>query len=354
MKRWLFKKVKSVSFNFFSSSSSRMSEEYVAFGSIADVQHADLVSKSGCFYKPIIAKSDQLYTQDDGDTEGRCQRYRQAPLKLKEAFEDLCHRHRTEHPLDFLLHLGDIVNGGINEEATQREFDTIATIFESELEPNAIPAVHVIGNHCLEAGRDVLLSRLKIPSAPDSPGRGYYSRPIGTTNAWKLIVLDTTEISGHSGFDPGSWQWKEARSYEAAHPLSEQDPQMSSWNGGISQKQLEWLREELERAESAGQRVIVAAHHQFGRGPAARATHVAWNWKDIEAVCLDSPAFALALAGHDHCGGYCCVQQKHFLTVKGMLEVPPDSNGYAIIKLYNDRIVVDGVGVEPSRVLELV
>ena len=33
---------------------------------------------------------------------------------------------------------------------------------------------------------------------------------------------------------------------------------------------------------------------------AARATHMAWNWREIEALLLQSPCVRLVLCGHDH------------------------------------------------------
>lgn len=58
---------------------------------------------------------------------------------------------------------------------------------------------------------------------------------------------------------------------------------MSSWNGGITRQQLAWLRSELAAAEAAAERVIIASHHQLGQG-GARATHMAWNWRDVQQV----------------------------------------------------------------------
>jgi manganese-dependent ADP-ribose/CDP-alcohol diphosphatase len=120
-------------------------------------------------------------------------------------------------------------------------------------------------------------------------------RALSLPHGWLLLVLDTTEISGHSGFTEGSWQWKEARAYEAANPLSPEAPHMSSWNGGLSSIQLEWLRSQLQAAQDKGEKVIVASHHQFGFG-AARDTHLAWNYRELSEVCLSSRAFKLALA----------------------------------------------------------
>ena len=80
------------------------------------------------------------------------------------------------------------------------------------------------------------------------------------------------------------------QAFLAAHPLGEAHPQMALWNGGVTQRQLAWLRSELAAAEKASERVIVASHHQVGSG-ACRPTHAAWNWRDIQDALLASPAF---------------------------------------------------------------
>ncbi len=102
------------------------------------------------------------------------------------------------------------------------------------------------------------MSRLQIPEP------GYFSLQLAPE--WRLLVLDTTELSGKSDYPVDSWQYLEAREYEKAHPLSQEEPQMSPWNGGLSKKQTEWLTNELKTAESAGDKVIIACHHQFGFG----------------------------------------------------------------------------------------
>ena len=53
---------------------------------------------------------------------------------------------------------------------------------------------------------------------------------------------------------------------------------------------------------------------------AARATHMAWNWVQLQQVLLDSPAVRLVLSGHDHIGGYAQHGHIHFVTVEAMLE----------------------------------
>lgn len=127
---------------------------------------------------------------------------------------------------------------------------------------------------------------------------------------------------------------------------------MSPWNGGISQKQLKWLEERLATAHSNNERVIVASHHQFGASPAARATHLAYNHFEIREACLSSPAFRIALAGHDHVGGYLSDGEKqHFVTLEAVLEAT--DNAYAVMNIYDDRVVIEGFGSCTSRVLSV-
>ena len=51
--------------------------------------------------------------------------------------------------------------------------------------------------------------------------------------------------------------------------MSDEEPQMADWNGGIGSAQLGWLNEQLALAKLSGERVIVACHHQIGQGATA-------------------------------------------------------------------------------------
>ncbi len=54
---------------------------------------------------------------------------------------------------------------------------------------------------------------------------------------------------------------------------------------------------------------------------AARATHLAWNWREILATLVASPAFAVFFCGHDHVGGYRVIGKSlHFVTLEALLE----------------------------------
>ena len=53
---------------------------------------------------------------------------------------------------------------------------------------------------------------------------------------------------------------------------------------------------------------------------AARDTHLAWNWAQLQQLLLDSACVRLVLSGHDHMGGYAQHRHIHFVTVEAMLE----------------------------------
>ena len=57
---------------------------------------------------------------------------------------------------------------------------------------------------------------------------------------------------------------------------------------------------------------------------AARATHLAWNWREILAVLVASTSFAAFFCGHDHVGGYRAIGTNlHFVTLQALLEGEP-------------------------------
>lgn len=96
--------------------------------------------------------------------------------------------------------------------------------------------------------------------------------------------------------------------------------------------------------------MIVAAHHQVGQG-AVRPTHAAWNSRDIQAALLGSPAFRLFLAGHDHMGGYACIDGRHFVTLEALVEAPQGGNSYAVVEVRPHEIRIAGAGTVTSRSL---
>ena len=79
---------------------------------------------------PLQALFARACAQDFGDTEGRQQRYREVPGKLREALADLRGR---EPALECVVHLGDIINGQFEAKASMADFNLIAGVFEAGL-----------------------------------------------------------------------------------------------------------------------------------------------------------------------------------------------------------------------------
>ena len=289
------------------------------FGLVADVQAGD---------KP------------DTIGEGRVQRYSTATTRLSRALDAWLDRingsSTSNPPPTMVLSLGDIVDGRDSEEATVKDLTGVTAEFNRL--PDSCPAVHVLGNHCIKSlPRKLLMDTLGMSAA-------YYRREL--TSGWALIVLDTTDLSTHGGWPEGSDKAQEASAFLAAH---EGEERMQRYNGGVGAEQLKWLRSELAKARESRCRLIVASHHCLARG-ACRETHRAWNGDEVSAMLEASGVVALALAGHDHVGGYLSTASGvSYVTVEALLEAPVDGNAYAVVSIYANQILIDGCGTTVSN-----
>ena len=294
----------------------------VSFGLCADVQAADRPSVEG--------------------NEGRLLRYDEATHLLALAIDDW-QESTALSPLSFVLNLGDIVDGRESEEATRADLDGVVAQF-SRL---GLDVLHVLGNHCVKfIPRVGALTALGFPRADE--GVAYYARALCA--GWRLIVLDTTDLSTHGGWDEGSEQQTAALAYQKAHAGAER---MQRWNGGVGTAQLAWLRSELAEARTSRCRVIVSSHHCLAPG-ACRETHRAWNGDEVCEVLHNSGLVALALAGHDHVGGYASVRGVAHVTLQAILEAPVDGNAFGVLSIHHDRIEICGYGTSvTSRSLPL-
>mmetsp|Transcript_33367 Transcript_33367/g.94533 ORF Transcript_33367/g.94533 Transcript_33367/m.94533 type:complete len:333 (+) Transcript_33367:105-1103(+) len=288
--------------------------------------------------------ADVQYANKDTEVSGSgaIRRYRESLGKLEQAVREWKTFAGTEMPLSFVLHLGDIIDGNVSPEVTQQDFESVAAVFDTV---GPLPVYHVLGNHCLACPREMVVARLGSLSSNGC----YYSRGLG--HGWRLLVLDTTEMSFHSGYGPGTELGREAQQFYDQHPQGEENPQIAPWNGGLGSAQMRWLREELQQASSSSESVIVAAHHPIA---SARETHRAWNAKAIEELLQEHECVKVVLTGHDHRGGYAVRGGIHFLTLEGMVEAPADSNAFAVVHVFEDAIEVHGRGVVPNRVLECI
>lgn len=279
----------------------------VVIGLIADVQYAD---------KPTVG----------------ARHYRLALEHLNECVGDLA----SGEPLAFAIQFGDLIDGQDGDAALAlADLDRVL----ASLKELGTDVLHVVGNHCLEVPRAQLEQRLGLAESSS------YSRSVA---GWRLIVLDTLRVSV-LGLEDGDARIAEAREQLAALKDSEH-VNATTWNGAVGGAQRDWLAGELAAAAAAGERAIVIGHNPI-LAAASSAHHLAWDHAEVCRVLAESLASFAYISGHCHAGGYATDAGIHHLTLKGMVEAPPGSNTYARLRLFPDRLELDGVGLEPDRVL---
>lgn len=268
-----------------------------SFGLIADVQYAD---------------------KDNGGE----RRYRASLTKLEEAVGKL-----NRHALAFLANLGDSIDGRGDQSLT--DLRRVLDVFTK----SQAPVRHVIGNHCLELPRRELMPALGLD-------QGHYAFQF---RGWQFLVLDTMEVSLKS--EPGTAQRLEAEAWVANHP------ELPTYNGALGPNQLAWLKSELTEARKAQRNVVVLSHHPLATIPGHESL-LLWNAVDVRQVLSEAGCVVACFAGHDHVGAYVRTDGIHYLTMPGVVEAPTDSNRYAVVDVYRDRLEVRGAGDAPSRTLQ--
>jgi len=215
---------------------------------------------------------------------------------LKEAVQELDRRN-----LAFTIQLGDLIDGNKTPETTQSDLDAVLEVYNSL----SMPKYHVIGNHCLTAGKKELQEKLGLR-------RFYYDFSVPAAQGWRFVVLD--------GNDAGY--------------------------GILGADQLEWLGSTLAEARTHKERVIVFCHFALLRS--AAANHRMKTPEPVLKLINESGCVAAYFAGHDHAGGYAFQDGIHHVTLKGMVEAPA-SNAYAVIEVTPTTLRETGFGKEPSR-----
>jgi len=236
----------------------------------------------------------------DKDTRGT-RYYRAAMERLDESVATL-----NALDLAFTIQLGDLIDGHKYAlHKTRNDLERILSVWEKL----NMPKYHVIGNHCLKAGKKFLKQKLNLK-------KFFYDFTVPEAKGWRFLVLDGND-AGH---------------------------------GVLGAKQLKWLRATLRQAEDNNERVILFNHYAL-----LESTAKFRRMKDpqpVLALLNQSNAVVAYFAGHDHVGGYDLHNGIHHLTVKAMVESPTKST-YATVTVYRDHLKVTGYGDEPSRDLPL-
>lgn len=277
------------------SAASRSAAPPLRFGVIADCQYAD---------KPD--RGVRLYRQSIG--------------KLEEAVATL-----NEEDLRFALHLGDFID------EFPESFDAVMPIWEQL----RMSKYHVLGNHDFHMPREDVLATLKMPASYH-----HFRR-----NGWRFIVVDTNDISTY-GNPAGSANYALAEEMRAELQAAGK-PNGQTWNGGVGAEQLAWIEQTLAKARRNGEKVVLNSHHPVF----PLDQHNAYNDAELVDLVSSYDNVVAWLNGHNHAGNYGFTGGTHFVTFKGMLDTT--MNSFATVQAYDDRLVIEGFGREPNRIVPI-
>ncbi|XP_068161241.1 manganese-dependent ADP-ribose/CDP-alcohol diphosphatase [Antennarius striatus] len=313
------------------------------FGVIADIQYADI---------------------DDGHNfhRTRTRFYRSSLQLLRNAVQSW-----SGSPVkpEFVLQLGDIIDGfNKGRGSSERALDAVL----EELGSGPPEVHHVWGNHELYnfSRSELLRSRLHSGlrtgrmEGKAQPGGDVYAYHFSPFPGFRFVVLDGFDV-GLLGVEESSEGYQRALRVIRQHnqnedlnrcPGSGLQMRFSMFNGGFSKNQLDWLDSVLLSADEGRERVTVVCHlpvHPDSTEPNC----LAWNYEELLALLRSHSSVVCFMAGHDHEGGYHQDKETgvHHITFEGVIETPPDSNAFATVSVYEDRMEMKGHGRIRDRVL---
>lgn len=249
--------------------------------------------------------------------------YRNSLDKLESC---ISHFNRTAD-LNFIAGLGDLIDRDL------KSYDAVNDI----LSKSKHPLFQVKGNHDLSVENDDLIH---VPAKLNLTNT-YYSHTEGN---WRFIFLDGNDITFHSN-DPKIV----AEAERMVHKLKQANrPNSKEWNGGIGKKQIKWLTKQLKESKKNGQSVVIFCHYPI----LPLEAHVFWNSEEILELLDKHNNVKAWINGHNHKGNYAVQKGMHCITLQGMVETQ-DENSYCILKLSENKLVIEGFGRETDRDLPL-
>lgn len=299
-------------------------QNYIGLSAAAASLAASSGADGGPSARPILSFgliTDVQYA--DADPEGE-RYYRNSIQKLEVAVAWLATK-----KLSFTLHLGDLID---------RDFQAFGTVLPL-LDGLEHPIHHLLGNHdysVAEGQKEQVRSTLGMP-------HDYYSLKAAGV---RIVLLDTNDLSVYK-YPHGCPKDLES-SKMLATGVAENDSSAEPWNGGLSATQLAWLERELSQADGANERVIVCGHHPL----LPEDSYQLWNHQAVIDVMDRHPCVAAFFNGHQHSGAERVRNGVPYITFKSLLH-EPEVTAFSAIRLYADRLEIEGKGREISRAFPL-
>ena len=287
-------------------------------------------------------------------------------------------KHAAEHferdKIDMVLNLGDTIDGKCQDivgnggdqvpEGVDPGHMSMDHVLEA-LSAYSGPMIHTYGNHCLY--------NLDRKQLGDKLGLKFVEEPCGALVGYshyvqdgiRFVVLDTYDIAMMQRCEETCQKRKEAQEILSKnnpnYPANMNSPQglegeqkrFVGFNGGVGSLQLSWLRQTLDEARAAGEKVIIASHAPILPG-SSNPVCLVWNFDEVLEILRDFGDIVIAsFSGHAHKGGYARDPQSgiHFRVIEAALESCPEKT-YAIMDVYDDRLILRGYGHCESAVFD--
>lgn len=244
--------------------------------------------------------------------------------KLQEAIAEF-----NRHDLAFVVTLGDIID------RHWESFDDILPVYETLRHERYF----LLGNHDFAVAPEHLT---KVAHRVGLSSTYYDFAHAG----YRFIALDGNEVSL---FAPPEGDPRRDEAKALMKALNDAGALNSHrWNGAVSDTQHAWLAAKLNEAKGAGEKVVVMNHYPVF----PENSHNALDSERMLALLAEHDHVVAYLNGHNHAGNFGLVGGTYFINFKGMVDTE-DSNAYAIVAVYEDRLEIAGFGREESRVLSL-
>jgi len=315
-------------------------EPLAVFGVITDIQYANV-------------DDHKSYDRD------YIRYYRNSLNLVKEAVNDW---KNSTIKIKFVIQLGDFVDGKAkhindSEPSVNCVLNEFKKLFDDDEERMKSELLHIWGNHEFYNFLRSDLMNLPLNTAKslrqDADKQGnYYSYPV--TDHLTLICLDCYEFSiiGYTADHP---IYKEAHDLLRKHNTNEDlnntsglrghAKRFSMFNGSLSESQMKWLERQLIECKEKNKKVIVCGHVPI-HPQAVDLRCLMWDQKEIlELLGLFEKTVIAYFSGHDHRGGYFRDKHNiHHISFPAIIETTPNSNAYATVKVYDNKVSVEGVG----------
>ena len=271
-------------------------EPLFSFGIITDVHHCNCEPEGSRFYDKSLPR-------------------------LREALKSL-----KASSADFMVNLGDLID---------RDYESFKPVLDI-IDSSGLKTWHCLGNHDYSVDKKYK-KRLPVP-LPEK--EGYYSF---THKNFRFIILNGNEVSIYASGNKASI--KQAEEY-ITRLKAEGSINAIDWNGGISEKQLNWLDTELGDAEAENEKVFIFCH--FPIWP--ENLHNLLNYKEVVSVLEKHHNIIAWYSGHNHAGNYGNFNLIHCVTLKGMVE-SEETSAWSLVEVYSNKIWIKGAGREKSLIL---